>query len=49
VRNLSRRFSAQKGYAVIIRNLRPQTQQQTLWKSEENLVDLHATGMVQSS
>jgi hypothetical protein len=32
---------------AIIRNLRQQTQLQTLWKSEENLVDLHATEMVQ--
>jgi hypothetical protein len=34
--------------AAIIRNLRLQTQLQTLWKSEENLVDLHAAGMVQT-
>jgi hypothetical protein len=33
---------------VIIRNLRQQTQLQTLWKSGENLNDLHATEMVQT-
>jgi hypothetical protein len=34
--------------AAIIRNLRQQTQLQTLWKSVENLDDSHAAKMVQS-
>jgi hypothetical protein len=47
LRNLSRQFRA-RTLRAIIRNLRLQTQLQTLWKSGENLNDLHAAEMVQN-
>ena len=40
-------LQSKNAYAAIIFNLQAKTQQQTVWKAVENLVDLHATGMVQ--
>src|SRR5579859_5669931 len=42
-----RNLGPTKDFYAIIFNLGMQTQQQTVWKAVENLVDLHATGMVQ--
>jgi hypothetical protein len=39
---------ASDALVAIIRKLTNQTQQQTVWKSVENLVDLHAAEVVQS-
>jgi hypothetical protein len=38
---------AQQTLRAIMLNFTLETQQQTLWKSVENLVDLHAAEMVQ--